>query len=145
MEMLSRNELRAPPLAQTYTAESRDQYDNKIADVTSTTTIAIAPDGSCTGSTCTASVTGTHTVTGSNAGKSGTASLQVSAGALDHIVISPASATISAGTSQTYTAQGFEAANNSLGDVWPSRHSRSLRRGPALGASAPRTPAVLTR
>jgi len=33
MEMLSRNELRAPPLAQTYTAESRDQYDNKIADV----------------------------------------------------------------------------------------------------------------
>jgi parallel beta-helix repeat protein len=103
--------------SQTYTAESRDQYDNPIADVTSGTTFTISPNGSCTGATCTASVAGAHTVTGTNAGKTGTASLQFGAGALDRIVISPASATISAGTSQAYTAEGFDAANNSLGDV----------------------------
>ncbi len=103
--------------SQTYAAESRDQYDNPIADVTSTTTFSISPNGSCTGATCTASVAGPHTVTGTNAGKTGTASLQVGAGALDHITISPSSATISAGTSQTYSAQGFDASNNSLGDV----------------------------
>jgi hypothetical protein len=102
---------------QAYTAEGRDQYDNSLGDVTGSTTFSIAPNGSCTGATCTASPTGAHTVTGTNAGKTGTASLQVGAGALDHIVISPATATISARGSQAYTAQGFDASNNSLGDV----------------------------
>jgi Carbohydrate binding domain len=85
--------------------------------VTGSTTFSIAPNGSCTGATCTATATGAHTVTGTSAGKTGTASLQVGAGALDHIVISPATATISAGGSQVYTAQGFDSSNNSLGDV----------------------------
>src|ERR671934_136807 len=107
--------------SQTYTAQGRDQYDNSLGDVTSATTFSIAPDGSCTGATCTASVAGAHTVTGSDAGKNGTASLQVTSGnVLDHIVISPATATITAGGSQSYTAQGFDAANNSLGDVTAS-------------------------
>jgi hypothetical protein len=103
--------------SQTYTAQARDRYDNSLGDVTASTTFAIAPDGSCTGATCTASIAGAHTVTGTYAGKTSTASLQVGAGALDHIVISPATATISAGQSQTYSAQGFDALNNSLGTV----------------------------
>jgi parallel beta-helix repeat protein len=103
--------------SQAYTAQGRDQYENSLGDMTATTAFSIAPNGSCTGATCTASLVGAHTVTGTNAGKTGTASLQVSGGALDHIVISPASATISAGGSQAYTAEGFDAANNSLGDV----------------------------
>jgi parallel beta-helix repeat protein len=103
--------------SQTYTAQGRDQYDNNLGDVTGTTTFTIAPNGSCTGATCTATTSGAHTVTGTSGGKTGTASLQVGAGALDHIVISPAAATISAGTSQAYTAQGFDSSNNSLGDV----------------------------
>ncbi len=103
--------------SQGYTAQGRDQYDNSLGDVTGSTTFSIAPNGSCTGATCTATATGAHTVTGTSAGKTGTASLQVGAGALDHIVISPATATISAGGSQVYTAQGFDASNNSLGDV----------------------------
>src|SRR5439155_25874483 len=37
--------------------------------------------------------------------------------ALDHIVISPASATIAAGGSRAYTAQGRDAPGNSLGDL----------------------------
>jgi hypothetical protein len=73
--------------------------------------------GTSSGKTRTASVAGAHTVTGTKSGKTGTASLQVNAGSLDHIVISPSSATISAGGSQAYTAQGFDASNNSLGDV----------------------------
>jgi hypothetical protein len=103
--------------SQAYTADGRDQYDNSLGDVTATTTFSIAPNGSCTGATCTASVSGAHTVTGTKSGKTGTASLQVGAGGLDRIVISPASATISVGGSQAYTAQGFDASNNSLGDV----------------------------
>ena len=103
--------------SQAYTAQARDQYDNALGDVTATTTFSIAPNGSCSGTTCTASLSGAHTVTGTSSGKTGTASLAVGAGALDHIVISPASATISAGGSQSYTAQGFDVANNSLGDV----------------------------
>jgi len=103
--------------SQAYTAQARDQYNNPLGDVTASTVFSIAPDGSCTGATCTASATGAHTVTGTSSGKSGTASLTVGAGALDHIVISPDGATISAGGSQSYSAQGFDAANNSLGDV----------------------------
>jgi len=103
--------------SQTFTAQARDQYDNWLGDVTSTTTFSIAPDGSCIGATCTASVVGAHAVTGTNAGKTRSASLQVGAGTLDHIVISPASATISPGGSRSYAAEGFDAANNSLGDV----------------------------
>jgi hypothetical protein len=104
--------------SQAYTADGRDQYDNSLGDVTATTTFTIAPDGSCTGATCTASVAGAHTITGTKAGTTGTATLTVTASnQLDHIVISPASATISAGDSQAYTAEGFDAGNNSLGDV----------------------------
>ena len=36
---------------------------------------------------------------------------------LDHLVLSPASATIAAGASQAYTAEGFDSHANSLGDV----------------------------
>jgi hypothetical protein len=104
--------------SQAYTAEGRDQYDNSLGDVTASTIFSIAPDGSCSGATCTASVAGAHTVTGNDGGKTGTAFLQVNVGGvLDHIVISPSSATISAGGSQAYTAEGFDASNNSLGDV----------------------------
>ena len=46
--------------------------------------------------------------------------LHVVAGAVDHIVISPADATINAGDTQTYTAEGFDAGNNSTGDVTAS-------------------------
>src|SRR4029079_4022316 len=89
-----------------YTAEGRDQYDNSLGDVTSTATFSISPNGSCAGATSTAAATGAHTVTGTSGGKSGTASLTVTAGGLDHLVLSPASATITAGRSQGHTAEG---------------------------------------
>ncbi len=103
--------------SQAFTAQGRDHFDNSLGDVTAATVFTIGPNGSCTGATCTASGSGAHTVTGTDAGKTGTAALQVGAGALDHITISPSPATITAGSSQSYTAVGFDAANNSLGDV----------------------------
>src|SRR5205814_2370894 len=103
--------------SQAYTAQGRDAYDNSLGDVTAGTTFTIGSDGSCTGATCTATTSGAHTVTGTDAGKTGTASLQVTAAALDHLVLSPGSATIIAGTSQAYTAQGRDQYNNSLGDL----------------------------
>jgi hypothetical protein len=36
---------------------------------------------------------------------------------LDHIVVSPKSATVTAGATQTYTAEAFDAYGNSLGDI----------------------------
>src|SRR5207248_7489428 len=69
--------------SQAYTAAGRDQYVNSLGDLTSTTSFSIAPNGSCSGATCTASAAGAHMVTGTSAGKTGTASLQVNAGAME--------------------------------------------------------------
>src|SRR5262249_21657268 len=43
--------------------------------------------------------------------------IAVNPAGLDRLVMSPASASISAGGSQAYTAEGFDAYNNDLGDV----------------------------
>ncbi len=65
--------------SQLYTASSYDGFNNSIGDVTSQTTFAIAPDGSCTLANCRATVTGPHTVNGTYSGKSAQASLTVNA------------------------------------------------------------------
>jgi parallel beta-helix repeat protein len=125
--------------SQAYTAQGRDQYENSLGDRTSSTTFTIAPNGSCSVGSCTASIAGAHTVTGTSSGKTGTASLQVNAGALDHIVISPSSATITAGGSQGYTAQAFDAANNSLGNVTSSTTFSILPNGSCTANSCTAT------
>jgi hypothetical protein len=103
--------------SQAYTAEGFDASNNSLGDVTGDTTFTIAGGGSCTGATCTSTVPGDHIVTGTSGDATGTATLHVDAGALHHLVISPADSTITAGASQAYTAEGFDASNNSLGDV----------------------------
>ena len=60
------------------------------------------------------SITATDTVTGSITGTQG--SIAVDPGPIDHIVISPSTASTTAGVPQVYTAEGFDAANNALGD-----------------------------
>src|SRR6185312_12938340 len=70
-----------------------------------------------TGADCGSTVSGDHTVTGTFSGKSDDADLQIDPAALDHITISPSSATISAGDTQAYTAEAFDVYNNSKGDV----------------------------
>src|SRR5439155_1048254 len=106
--------------AQAYTAQGFDAVGNSLGDVTAATTFPIAPNGSCTGNTCTATALGAHTVTGSDGGKTSTASLTVVAGPLDHLVLSPSAASVTAGNSQSYAAEGFDAFGNSVGDVTAS-------------------------
>src|SRR5205823_431347 len=103
--------------SQTFSADGRDQFDNSLGDITASTTFTIGPDGSCTGATCTASTAGAHTVTGTNSVKSANAALQVTTAAVDHIVVAPSTATITAGDSSSFTAEAFDASGNSLGDV----------------------------
>src|SRR5207247_2503389 len=102
--------------SQTYTAEGRDQYNNSLGDITADVTFTISPGGSCTGNICTATTAGGHTVTAINNGESSSAVLTVSPGALDHLVLVPASATIVPGGSQTYTAFGRDQYENRLGN-----------------------------
>ena len=81
---------RSPRAARRPTPPGFDAAGNSLGDVTSATTFTVAPNGSCTGAVCTASVAGAHTVTGTDAGKTGAASLTVNAGTLDHLALSPA-------------------------------------------------------
>lgn len=69
----------APGGSQIYTAQGFDVFNNSLGDVSASTQFSISPDGSCTGSSCTATVSGPHTVTGTDNGKSAQASLTVSA------------------------------------------------------------------
>jgi hypothetical protein len=121
--------------SQAYTAQGRDRYDNSLGNVTANTTFTIGPNGSCTATVCTASTAGAHTVTGTSVGATGIASLQVNAGALDHITLSPSSATVASGGSQTYSAQGFDSFNNSLGDVTSSTTFAIAPNGSCTGAT----------
>ncbi|MEO6796406.1 MAG: fibronectin type III domain-containing protein, partial [Candidatus Dormibacter sp.] len=74
---------------QAYTAEARDAYENSLGDKTPATTFSITPDGTCaiTPGTCSATTADTggshHTVTGTFNGKTGSASLVVTANAPD--------------------------------------------------------------
>src|SRR5205085_453286 len=98
--------------SQAYTAAAFDQYNNSRGDVTAGTSFSVSPNGACTATTA-----GAHTVTATYSGKTATADLTVTTAVLDHISIAPASATITAGGSQAYTAAAFDQYNNSRGDV----------------------------
>jgi hypothetical protein len=102
---------------QTYIAEAFDIGNNSLGIVTGSTAFTIGSGASCTAAVCTSNIVATYTVTGTYAGKQDTATLHVIAAGLDHIVISPDPKTIVLGTSQAYTAEGFDRFGNSLGDV----------------------------
>ncbi|MBA7671203.1 hypothetical protein ES703_79356 [subsurface metagenome] len=106
--------------SQTYTAEAFDSGDNSLGDVTNDTTFEIVAGagGSWAANVYTSEEIGTWIVTGTYSGKSDTATLTVTtASSLDHIVISPDTASIAAGDSQAYTAEAFDPGDNSLGNV----------------------------
>ena len=105
--------------SQAYTAEAfgPGPTNTDLGDVTSATTFTISGGGSCTGTSCTSTIAGDHTVTGTDGAATGTATLHVNAGPLNHLTLSPAGATIQFGANQTYTARGIDAYGNDLGDV----------------------------
>jgi hypothetical protein len=63
----------------TYAAEGFDLYGNSRGDVTAGTTLTIASDGACNNvaKSCSATLGGLHTVTGTNGSATGTATIQV--------------------------------------------------------------------
>lgn len=64
--------------SQAYTASGADKFGNSLGnDVTATTIFSIAPSGTCAGAVCTPELPVPHTVTGRNAGLTGTAALDV--------------------------------------------------------------------
>ncbi|MGQ9600926.1 MAG: Ig-like domain-containing protein [Anaerolineae bacterium] len=106
----------------------RDQHDNPVPDaqVTFITTLpggVLTPSSDSTDaageahSTLTATAPGTGVVTATVNGLDAASPVTFTVGALDHIVLSPASATIAAEQSQAYSAEAFDSLGHSLGDV----------------------------
>ena len=102
---------------QAYTAEAFDRYGNDVGPVTGSTTLSIVPNGSCSAASCSATSPGPHTVTGTDGTVTGTTSLLVTGGPLDHLVLTPGTATVAAGAAQSYSAEGFDGFGNDLGAV----------------------------
>lgn len=78
------------------------------------------PDGSCDTLGCTANSPGPHHVTATytdpDTGQMLTGTLPITVfGPLDHLTLSPSSASVAAGTAQTYTVEGWDAADDDLG------------------------------
>jgi len=105
----------------TYTVIATDAYGNGW-DVTTEAGYVIAPDagGSWAANAYSGAVAGTWTVTATYGLQIATASLTVSGGALAHLALTPATASLTAGDTQLYSVAAFDAYGNPLGDVTAS-------------------------
>ncbi len=121
-----------------YTAEAFDQYGNSRGDVTGSTTFTIDPDGSCTGASCTATVAGDHTVTGTFSGKSDQATLHVDAAAASKLVLSGSDTDLASGSDRTLTATVVDANGNTTtgDDSTQVTFSKSAGTGSVTGLGA---------
>ena len=132
----------------TYTAEAFDSSGNSLGDVTADTTFSISPDGSCSANSCSSTVAGAHTVTGTDGSFTDDATLTVDPAALDHIIVTPQDSTITFGQSQTFASTGYDLYGNSRGDLTsghdvldhPRRflHRERLHPGLSRGPQRPR-------
>ena len=100
----------------TYTAEGFDAANNSLGAITDAV-LDINADGSCSAYDCTSSTPGDHTVTATKSAKTGTATLTVWPPAPSTTSSSPRRPRRSPPAHQTYTAEGFDAANISLGAI----------------------------
>jgi hypothetical protein len=99
--------------SQTYSTSAFDQYNNSLGSVAAT--YSASAGASVSGSLVSSILAGSYTVTAFFNGRTDAASLTVTADGLDHIVISPKTATIVVGASQAYSTTGFDRFGNSLG------------------------------
>jgi uncharacterized repeat protein (TIGR01451 family) len=104
-------------------AAGYDADDNYVGDVSVTWSVSggigtVSPgSGSSTTLDATAPGTGQVTADHATATDDTTGDITVSVGPLDHITISPDTATIDAGETRAYTAEAFDEFDNSRGDV----------------------------
>lgn len=102
---------------QAFTAEGFDQYGNDAGSVTGATTFTISGTGTCLVAVCGSHTVGSYTVTGTDGSFTDGASLTVTAGALDHLSLSPSAPSITADNTQAFTATGLDQYGNSRGLV----------------------------
>jgi hypothetical protein len=109
---------------QPYTAVGFDAFGNPRGEVTARTTFTIGAPGTCAAATCSATLTGAYTVTGTVTGAdvaggkvSAISALRVGPGRPASLVLEPAQATIVTGGTQAYTARGLDAFGNDAGDL----------------------------
>ena len=100
--------------AHTFGAAGYDAFANPLGSVDAAFVMA---DGSCDGSSCSSTVVGDHIITAAFEEFSATAMLTVVPGPLARIAVSPESATVTAGSSQPYSATGFDTFDNPRGEV----------------------------
>jgi parallel beta-helix repeat protein len=100
-----------------FTAVGRDVYNNAIAGLTfawATNVGTISASGLFTAQT-TAGATGT--VTATSGGITGTASVTIIAAPLSYIIVTPGTASVVVGTTQSFSAVGYDALNNVIPGV----------------------------
>ena len=105
---------------QAFTAQGYDASDNPVSGLSYTWSCTNATAGSINSST---GVFTAGTVPGSysdviqavsTSGVTGKGSVTVSTGALDHIVVSPSNPSVGVGGTQAFTAQGYDASDNTV-------------------------------
>lgn len=114
----------------TFSVDALDQFGNLVGPVTDAA-LAGSDGVSCEGYTCTFTRAGAATVTATKDSLTGTATLEVRTGAPVTLTLSPASATITAGATQTYEVSGEDAYGNPIPAVQGATLSFS---GPEDGA-----------
>ncbi|MGH7749899.1 MAG: hypothetical protein ACREQ5_34795, partial [Candidatus Dormibacteria bacterium] len=84
--------------SQSYSVTAFDVSNSSFGDVTSSTSFSISPDGSCTANSCTATVSGPHTVTATFWGLTTTAALTVNPSAATHLAFTQSPSNSAAAT-----------------------------------------------
>src|SRR5207244_293042 len=110
--------------SQTFTARGFDKLGNEMS-ITPTWSINSTSASCDSGGSCTSNTAGTFTVSATSGQIVGTATLHVTAAVLARITVTPPFAAIALGSSQTFTATGFDTLNNevSITPTWSASTS----------------------
>src|SRR5438309_2773245 len=110
--------------SQPFTARGFDTAGNEMS-ITPTWSINSTSASCDSGGTCTSDTAGTFTVSATSGEIVGTATLHVTAAVLARITVTPPFAAIALGSSQTFTATGFDTLNNevSITPTWSASTS----------------------
>ncbi|PUA81549.1 Ig-like domain-containing protein [Nocardioides currus] len=126
-----------------YTVTAYDRFDNVRQGAATVTATRGATTITCPNGVCAPTTAGTWTVQGTVGGETDSADLEVTAGPLSSLVVSPDVTTVTPGTDVTYTAAGADTYGNSLGDR-TATSAFSLQRADGSGSSVPCPDAVCT-
>lgn len=126
-----------------YTVTGYDQFDNVRPAGATVTATKGATTIACPNGVCAPTSVGTWTVDAANGSITDSTTLEVTAGPLATLVVSPDVTTVTPGTSVTYTATGADTYGNGLGDQ-TAASTFALRRADGFGSAAACPDAVCT-